>query len=569
MAGSPIFQIFVGFSVFSTSILGAVWYPKPFHERRLRWNQPSLQVPASVYDKPFPHSQHSEVPINLVQSVPAEVPNAPAISHSGNTALGGEQTIVDHGDTFLTISLEIGSQQIKAIPDSGSFELYIVDGDDCDLQLCRPAYKPDSSSNHFTPKKPLKKDIYFGSGTCGVELSFDSVKVHNEQVPATGDPSKRDDLVPLWRIVEMDENLAAVWGDGEGFQGIVGLGFKGNSNKDSRETLLEEQVMIEAREKTLQGHSLTKPGFASKALFGDIFAICLPRGEDAKPVEVFAQGVARQDDGRLWWGKQFVPHLNWVDSPVVGTRHWTISIESSFLQQDASNHDSEIIHTICGGPGGKDSSPCAALVDSGTSLIAMSEVKIRKMLATTIIGSLNPDCSNVDEMPDLVFNLGRGQKIVLTPDTYVMKIRASDISPVMHEESSGRVVLEKGKVLNIQPPPKTLVSLKSSHESDSITYCTHAFMETPMETALVQGTEHELIILGIPIFREYSVKFDREKEVLGFAEHPFGTTCHDLVRSDGKPVSSSLAQQSGKRHIKVRSLGNLRNLVFPDEFASL
>jgi hypothetical protein len=203
----------------------------------------------------------------------------------------------------------------------------------------------------------------------------------------------------------------------------------------------------------------------------------------------------------------------------------------------------------------------------------MSEVKIRKLLATTIIGSLNPDCSNVDEMPDLVFNLGRNQKIVLTPDTYVMKIRATDIAPVLNQDPAGRVVLENGKkVLNIQPPPKTLVSLKSSHRADSITYCTHAFMETPMETVMVQGKEHELIILGIPVFREYSVKFDRNKEVLGFAEHPFGTTCHDLVRSDGKPVttSSSFASTGDvKRHLKIRSLGSLRDLVFPDEFASI
>ena len=586
MAKTLSYILFVLTIALNASVYPAQWYPKPFRERRLGWGQHPTLLRTDAYVKPFPRPQfHAYIPSSAAQSIPEvsspqstpEVATPPPVAVNVNMQLdgsGGQQTIVDHGDTFLTISLEIGKQQIHAIPDSGSFELYIVDGDDCDLQLCRPAYKPDSSSNHFTPQKPLKKDIYFGSGTCGVELSFDSVRVHNEHnspAQSSATKSSTDPLVPLWRIVEMDENLAAVWGDGQGFQGIVGLGFKGNSHKDSRETLLEEQVMVEAREKTPQGVDLTKPGFASKALFGDIFAICLPRGEDAKPVEVLAEG-ARQDDGRLWWGKNFVPNLNWVDSPVIGTRHWTIAIESSFLQQDASKHDSEVLHTICGGPGHTES-PCAALVDSGTSLIAMSEVKIRKLLATTIIGSLNPDCSNVDEMPDLVFNLGRNQKIVLTPDTYVMKIRATDIAPMLNQDPAGRVVLENGKkVLNIQPPPKTLVSLKSSHRADSITYCTHAFMETPMETVMVQGKEHELIILGIPVFREYSVKFDRNKEVLGFAEHPFGTTCHDLVRSDGKPVttSSSFASTGDvKRHLKIRSLGSLRDLVFPDEFASI
>jgi hypothetical protein len=201
----------------------------------------------------------------------------------------------------------------------------------------------------------------------------------------------------------------------------------------------------------------------------------------------------------------------------------------------------------------------------------MSESKINQILATTIVGSLKPDCSNVDEMPDLVFNLGGSNRIVLTPDTYVMKIEATNL-PMMHEKS-GRVILEKGKILNIAPPPKSLVSLKGRHHNragvqDSITYCTHAFMETPMETALVNGREHELLILGIPVFREYSIKFDREREVMGFAEHPYGTTCHDLVRSDGKPVSM-IEANTRSRQFKIRSLGNLHDLVFPDEFTSL
>jgi len=531
---------------------------------------------ATVLDYPTPLPRNIALNTKTVDEppTPAATETLPLKSvHPVITKEGGQQTIIDHGDTFLTISIDIGNQLIAAIPDSGSFELYIVDGDDCDLSMCKPAYKPESSSFHFTPTSPLKKEIYFGSGTCGVELSFDAVHVHNEKQPEgqVGPPPENSNahLVPLWRIVEMDENLAGVWGDGSGFQGIVGLGFKGNTHKDSKELLLEEQVLLEARQKTASGTGLTKPGMASQALFGEIFAICLPRGEDANAVEVFGQDTThrpRQNQGRLWWGNQ-VPGLNWMDTKVVGTRHWTMAIESANFQHDANVQGAENLHTLCGGPGMSDSAPCAALVDSGTSLIAMSEEKINKILATTIVGSLNPDCSNVNEMPDLIFNLGANNRIVLTPDSYVMKIEATNL-PMMHEKS-GRVILEKGKILNIAPPPKSLVSLKGRKPADSITYCTHAFMETPMETAIVNGKEHELLILGIPVFREYSIKFDRENEVMGFAQHPFGTTCHDLVRSDGKPVSSSFSETASPRHFNIRSLGKLHDLVFPDEFASL
>ena len=137
---------------------------------------------------------------------------------------------------------------------------------------------------------------------------------------------------------------------------------------------------------------------------------------------------------------------------MVGTRHWTITIDSAYFQTLGSDAG----HHLCGG-GSK--APCAALVDSGTSLIAMSEQKITVLLATTVVGSLNPDCSNDDDMPELIFDVGNGKKLTLSPDTYVMKIRGEDLGMLAHD-AAGRVILEKGKVLNIRPPPKTLMSLK-------------------------------------------------------------------------------------------------------------
>lgn len=532
------------YSVLSViAIVASGWFPKmPFSERRKQW-----RIAHAL------STDSSKAASAAKPAMSSSVISAAVVPFSTES---GQQSITDHGDTFVTISLDIGSQKIQAIPDSGSFELYIVDGDDCELELCQPAYKPDDSKRHFEPTNGLSKDIYFGSGACGVELSFDSVHVHNEasrSLPSTG-------LIPIWRIVEMDENLANVWGDGQGFQGIVGLGFKGNLNKETKETLLEEQVVLEAKRKT--GMNPTRPGMASKALFGDVFAICLPRGEDANPVEVLLEEQASQSEGRLWWGPDAIPALSFLDVPVVGTRHWTMKIDSAFFKfQDGA----DTVHHMCGGP---TASPCAALVDSGTSLIAMSPEKINDIVYNTVVGDLNPDCSNVDDMPDLIFNVGKDKQLVLTPDTYIMKISSTDL-PIMHE-NNGRVVLEKGKVLNVRAPPANFVTFKGKKEN-SITYCTHAFMETPMETALVGGTEHELIILGIPIFREYTIRFDRKAETLGFAPHPFGVTCHGSDLMVGKTAASSsfaeTTRHGRRRHFNVRTLGNIRSLVFPDEFA--
>ena len=542
------------------SYVSADWFPKQrFSERRKQMRAKALAVTGAEKSIPAtfakPPSQGWRSRTHAAQATGAHL--VEKVEDGTIFSSSGQQTIIDHGNTFLTISLEIGTQNIKAIPDSGSFELYIVDGADCDLQICKPAYNPKESMRHFTPEVALKKDIYFGSGTCGVELSFDSVEVHNEAKDGLGPGLS---LVPLWRIVEMDENLAGVWGDGHGFQGIVGLGFKGNTHKEPSEVLLEEKVVLEAKRKT--GVSPTKPGFASKALFGDAFAICLPRGEDAKAVEVLLEsGIPTQTDGRLWWGKA-VPELNYFSVPVVGTRHWTIKVDSATFQysDDSSKSGSDIIHHMCGG---SSKSPCAALVDSGTSLIAMSEDKINEILDKTVIGRLEPDCSNIDEMPDLIFNLdSNGKKLVLSPDAYIMRVSVTEAMS-LREKTTGKVVLEKGKVLNIRSPPHHLMELKNS-KPRSVTYCTHAFMETPMETALVSGTEHDLIILGIPVFREYTIKFDRSKETIGFAAHPFGVTCHSTELAH----ATSLAE-TGRRTHEIRTLSNIHELVFPDEFARI
>ena len=531
-------------STFSGSVGELSQHHKRFSQRLLEMRKESANILAPEVPK-FPKHANASPNVNRVHH------DAPMMYIPSS----GEQAITDHGDTFVTISLEIGDQHIKAIPDSGSFELYIVDGDNCDLDFCLPAYKPDRSPLNFEPKSTLAKEIYFGSGTCGVELSFDHVVVHSD---SSATPENKDTLVPLWRIVDMDDNLASVWGDGVGFQGIVGLGFKGNTHKTASESLLEEQVLLEARTST--GLNPAKPGMASKALFGDVFAICLPRGEDAKPVDVLLQG-AQPDQGRLWWGAS-VPKLVFTDTPVVGTRHWTVAVASAYLQSDST---ADAGYHLCGGP---SHSPCAALVDSGTSLIAMSSEKITQLLATTMLGSLNPDCSNVDQMPDLIFNIGTkngDHKLVLPPDTYVMKLRVEDMA-LTTRDSHGRIVMGN-KVLNIGPPPKQFVHLNGARGS-SVTYCTHAFMETPMETALVNGIEHELIILGIPIFREYTIKFDRNAETLSFATHPFGTACSQQVSSE-RHVSSFSQHDNSERKLNIRALSRLSDLVFPDEFTTL
>ena len=92
--------------------------------------------------------------------------------------------------------------------------------------------------------------------------------------------------------------------------------------------------------------------------------------------------------------------------------------------------------------------------------------------------------------------------------------------------------------------------------------CTYAFMETPLDRAMVNGEEADVLILGIPVFREYIVKFDRDAETMAFAEHRDNVYCAELDNSaESATGTTSLVQKSPD--FKVRSLQNVHDLRFP------
>lgn len=458
------------------------------------------------------------------------------VVRDGKVAVTGKQRIEDHGDSYLTIRIDVGYQTLRMIPDSGSFDIYLIDGDDCRMTLCKPSYRPKHSKSHKSLlTNPVRRDIYFGSGACSVVLGYDQVRVHDDNVDGNFIKEvKQRQLVPLWQIDSMDDDMLSVWGDGYGFQGIVGLGFKGGAGRSSSEVVKEQAAAKEL------GAPL--PSTASQLLFTHVFAICLPRGDVATALG--ALGAGGSQEGMIWWGADSIPSLSWnLTAPVVGERHWTLSMKQSFFL------DSE----------GKEFSfceyPCAGLVDSGTSLLAMGADYIDYILDNTKIGELREDCSNIKEMPDLVIDIGDDQKLVLSPETYVMKISRRILS------FSGKINVGKGKVIFLRKKVKTSFIELVDNKDDDSPVCTYAFMESPITEALVQGKKHNVIILGIPIFREYTIKFDRKEETMSFAQHEDGEDCGGMKT---QPVASlTQASHRSPRERDIRVISSLDSLRFP------
>eukprot|EP00966_Prymnesium_polylepis_P307863 7114557-Prymnesium_polylepis.1 len=112
------------------------------------------------------------------------------------------------------------------------------------------------------------------------------------------------------------------------------------------------------------------------------------------PVTGVCIGQHDQEAGRLQVGAE-VPGLSYVSLPVVGTTHWSITIDGVSL---ATNSSDAIAIPGCEGVG------CQAIVDSGTSLMALPRSVLNTVLS--MIGTIEKDCSNVDQLPNVRFSAG-------------------------------------------------------------------------------------------------------------------------------------------------------------------
>lgn len=172
---------------------------------------------------------------------------------------------------------------------------------------------------------------------------------------------------------------------------------------------------------------------------------------------------------------------------------------------------------------------CIALIDSCTSLIGLPGSVYDALYKQTPIGSIRSDCSNLDAMPTLEFTLSSGQKLSLGPESYVMTITEKTALSLSHYASMdfrksnlhGNVTNKWGRRIFAGKHGHAIRVSKSktpfSFTQLSESYCVTAFMESDMFGVDMEEEYHVgMVILGIPLFREYTVKFDRANGSIGF-----------------------------------------------------
>jgi len=256
--------------------------------------------------------------------------------------------------------------------DTGSSNLW-VPKEGCNSGGCQGKHHYDSSqSSSYTPNGRTFS-IQYGTGSCSGDLVADVVCVTSDGC---------DGPNPLSVNVTFGEasQMAAFFAQTQ-IDGILGLGFQ---------TLAEDGV-----EPVL--NKLADAGLIPSPIF-----------------QIFLDSQIGTTDAAIVFGgyeqKYYTGQLSWV--PLTSESYYVISIAGTAVGSKNLNQ--------C-------DLGCSAIVDSGTSLLVGPAQYVDTIIST--IGTVNQDCSGVENLPDVTFTIAGNEYSV----TYVEYVLNVTVAPGQYE----------------------------------------------------------------------------------------------------------------------------------------
>uniref|UniRef100_A0A7S1ABP1 Peptidase A1 domain-containing protein n=1 Tax=Noctiluca scintillans TaxID=2966 RepID=A0A7S1ABP1_NOCSC len=274
----------------------------------------------------------------------------------------------DYSDLEYFGLVEIGTppQRFQVVYDSGSDNLW-VPSKSCTNCKTNGSFYDSAASSTYEPDGE-EMNIQYGTGNCTGFLDNDTVIVGGLTIPN----------LTFAEVTQEDES---VFGDAP-FDGILGLGLEGAVDGVT-------DAMTALKERGLIDH--------------DVFAFFLAK--DAPGSTLTLGGV----DPSFFSSSIHYAPLAWY-APVL--QYWLIEVSRVGIERESRGHNA------CG-PESFFSPMCPSLLDTGTSLIVLPEnVHTDKFLQH--IGTVNPDCSNLHELPTIFF-LINGVTFPLEPVDYVLE----------------------------------------------------------------------------------------------------------------------------------------------------
>ena len=243
-----------------------------------------------------------------------------------------------------TVSIGVGTppQNLSCVMDTGSFEL-LVASDECTGCGDHKKYRHPASST-FEPKVPEELiTTVFGQGKVISEAVYENAKVG-------------DITVAHQSVLMMKTNELRDYGDAA-YDGVVGLGVSNAARNGDADLSLMSQMGV------------------------DKVSICF--------------GQHNGEPGRVEFGVNQDDGLEFKELPVIGDQHWAVELSTVGIR---GNDGATLTINGCEQEG------CNAIVDSGTSLIAVPTNILNSML--DVIGDIDPDCNGVCTLRTVSIALG-------------------------------------------------------------------------------------------------------------------------------------------------------------------
>jgi hypothetical protein len=313
------------------------------------------------------------------------------------------------GDVQYTGLMRVGGQQMKAIVDTGSFEL-LVFGKNCTLcgsstNLYDGSKSPDYVSHGFPGSHS------FGSGTTYSVEAHDKVQIGALHIPTQ----------VFWEVTDADMPILSE----DSFQVIMGVGPPSSVINFAKQEA--DEVHKELKEYKASGQKITSKVHAIVSHYDEEVVHAMNTTTVAENVGVQSMAVCLGKnsgaDGYYIWNDPRSLEMpdKFVELDVVGDIYWSanmtgVQLGRAHLEDDASKAMKKAAkkkHIGC-----TDES-CSAVIDTGTSLIvAPTEMAQQVFEAMQQWIEAGGTCDDLSQLPDLEFMLN-GHPFTLPPEAYI------------------------------------------------------------------------------------------------------------------------------------------------------
>jgi len=431
------------------------------------------------------------------------------MAYYGVMYVGGQpqQGIYDTGSFNLVVQSKCNDQDEATMRDNHPKKKWSFkdkENLDADAICCvgskcpRAAY--DLSKGQYTQNSPRPSLITYGSGDVVITHATDHVMVDSSEAGGGKLTSGKIGLqrMPVEVIVDHAIDLFRT----SQLQAIVGLGPGAFEERADR---LTTQMGIKR------------------------FTMCFQE-------DVHQPGIM------TWNDKSRSGHKGWVDVPVIGKSFWAVKTTAwNLIDHTGQKNGLEGCNPSCG-----------AIVDSGTSLITVPDETVASITSMVVHGHIQ-DCSDLSKFPTFSFKFG-DTEFTLPPAAYIYNAGWQDPYLKVKHLAFPLLPLDKEAANQLR------LARLQGETGTKINTC--ALMVQKGDAKEKPTPWGPMVIMGMALFRKYSIQFDLTKDFENVAATKEAPTrmmrffeadsdCHDK-RSNG--MSFQKIASKARLHNKLQSV---------------